>query len=301
MINRKFIPPTSLLVTFCVTARHLSVTRASEELNLTQSAVCRQVQKLEALVGVRMFERVKNRLVLTDAGKAYAETIAPLLDGIASANPLMAGRPGKSNLDIAVLPTIGSHWLIPKMRSFHDNFPDIVIRFTSPWGPIEFASTTLDAAIFDYDDQWQGGVLDFLADDIVVPVCSPAYAEEHGLRQESDLHRCTLLQLLSRNDRWVRWYEQGGLPKEEMNLGSSYQLHAMMVQAAMYGLGVALATTFLIQRELETGQLITPLPRTVKSNVRYHLAYPHRTRSNRAFQLFREWLLSEAKSLPTAR
>ncbi|UWU75852.1 LysR substrate-binding domain-containing protein [Bradyrhizobium huanghuaihaiense] len=300
MLSRRVIPPTNLLVTFCVTAKYCSVVRASEDLNLAQSAVCRQVQKLEDLLGVKMFERVKKRLVLTEAGRAYAETVRPLLDAIASASPALTSLSDENILNIAILPTIGSHWLAPRIRSFHDRHPDIVIRFTNPWEPFDFGVTAVDAAILSYEDGWQGATLDFLADDILVTVCSSAYAEEHGLREEGDLDRCSLLQLHSRDERWPLWFEQGGLPRKAMHLGPSYQLHSMMTEAAVSGLGVALATIFLVERELETGHLIVPLPRTFKSSVRYYLAYPRRTRSIRAFQAFRDWLLSEAKSLPTA-
>lgn len=156
MLSRRLIPPTNLLVTFCVTAKHSSLARASDELNLAQSAVCRQVQKLEDLLGLKLFDRVKKRLVLTEAGKAYAETIPPLLNAIASANPTIAARPDESILNVAVLPTIGSHWLMSRMRSFHDGHPEIVIRFTSPWERFDFAGTSVEAAILDYDDQWRG-------------------------------------------------------------------------------------------------------------------------------------------------
>ncbi|MDA9537108.1 hypothetical protein ACM41_12850, partial [Bradyrhizobium sp. CCBAU 21362] len=143
-----------MLITFCVTAKHCSVARASDELNLAQSAVCRQVQKLEELLGVKMFERVRKRLVLTDAGKAYADSVRPLLDAIAS--PAATARWDENILNIAVLPTIGSHCLMPTIRSFHDSHQDVVIRFTSPWERFDFASTSVDAAILSYDDQWRG-------------------------------------------------------------------------------------------------------------------------------------------------
>lgn len=296
MSSRRLVPPTNLLIAFCATAKHLSVSRAADELNLTQSAVSRQVQQLEELLGVRMFDRVKKRLVLTEVGQAYAEAIRPALDTIADATLTSAIRSDGNILNIASLPTFGSRWLIPRMPAFHEKHPDIAIHFNTRLEVFDFSAVQIDAAIH-FGDEWPGASLDFLMNEIQVPVCSPSYAEEHNIREEADLAGCTLLQVISRRNSWEEWFEQGGLSKRDMKLGPSYQLYSMLAQAAVSGLGVALIPDFLMETELAAGRLIAPFGRTLRSKSSYYLAYPPRSRALRSFQAFRGWLLEEVRTL----
>lgn len=292
MLNRRLIPPTHLLVAFSCTARYLSVSRAADELNLTQSAVSRQIQQLEDLLGVRMFDRVKKRLVLTEVGRTYAEALRPALEAIASATLGSAMRSDGNILNLTSLPTFGSRWLIPRMPSFHDRHPEVTVHFNTRLEVFDFDAVQMDAAIH-FGDEWPGAILDHLMEEVMVPVCSPAYAEKNRIGEEKDLMRCTLLQNISRRDSWGEWFGQGDLPVKAMRMGPGFQLYSMVIQAALSDLGVALLPDFLIREELAAGRLVAPLERKLKSRSSYYLAYPPRSRSLPAFQAFRRWLLSE--------
>ena len=293
--SRRLVPPTNLLVAFLAVARSLSVSKAAEDLNLTQSAVSRQVQQLEDLLGVKLFERVKKRLVATNVGRAYAVDLRPALEQIRAATLKAAIRSDGNILNFAILPTFGSRWLIPRLPAFQDAHPNCTIHLSTTLEVFDFETEEYDAAIHFGRPDWPGAQLDLLMGEIVIPVCSAEYAAQVGLRTESDLPGCTLLQIITQRDPWADFFAQYGLSRQDMRLGPSFQLYSMMIQAAMQGMGVALIPDFLVQRELDAGLLIAPLSGSMRIDANYYLAYPEYSRALPAFRSFRTWLLEEAR------
>lgn len=293
--SRRLVPPTNLLVAFLAVSRSLSVSRAAEELNLTQSAVSRQVQQLEDLLGVKLFERVKKRLVATNVGRSYAAELHPALERIRAATLKTAIRSDGNILNFAILPTFGSRWLIPRLPAFQRAYPNYTIHLSTTLEVFDFETQEFDAAIHFGRPDWPGAQLDLLMGEVVIPVCSADYAEQAGLRTKADLSGCTLLQIITQRDPWADFFAQFGLPRQQMRLGPSFQLYSMMIQAAIQGMGVALIPDFLVQGELDAGLLVAPLPMSMRIDANYYLAYPEHSRALPAFRSFRLWLLEEAR------
>jgi LysR family glycine cleavage system transcriptional activator len=202
---KRLLPPMAALLAFEAAARRGSFTRAGEELGLTQSAISRQVTHLEALLGLRLFERVRKQVVLTQAGDNYVSVVRAMLDRAeASTLDILTSRNGERVLHISSLATFASNWLAPRMRSFMEQNPGITFQIdTYRHGPFYFGSQECDIAIHYGEPSWPNGLLHRLFYEDIVPICSPAYKASITLRSESDLHRAVLLQQTTRPDAWM--------------------------------------------------------------------------------------------------
>jgi LysR family transcriptional regulator, glycine cleavage system transcriptional activator len=298
---RRHAPPISGLQAFEACARHLSVSRAAEELRLTQSAVSRQLAGLEALLGLRLFQRVRQRLVLTPAGASYAPQVRATLTRLEAATlELLAHQGEGGTLNLAVPPTFGTRWLMPRMPRFHAthrrvmvNFQNFITRLT----PLDFAAEDVDAAILLGQEGMLPGVLCHqLVGDSRVPVCAPELVRSGSLKEISDLARHTLLQHSTRPRDWVEWLEAVGVSGIDGLRGPQYQHHAMVAEAAAVGLGVALMPRFMVEGELASGRLVLPFDRPLNTGQAYLFAYPDAAADLPALRAFRDWLLAETRT-----
>lgn len=297
-ILRKGIPNLSALQAFEATARLGSFSRAAEELSLTHSAVHRQVSSLEARLGVQLFNRVRRRIALTEAGAEYAGRIRQHLDQIEKDTfSLMSRASLGRRLHIAVLPTLAAHWLIPRLKDFQRHHPDISVSLSLRTQPFQFDDQPFDGAIYHGHAVWPGthGNLLF-AERELVPVCAPfALKGESGQRQA--LTQLTHLHLNSRPDAWRQWYENAGLahPAEAAG-GPRYEMFAMVLAAAQSGLGVGLVPRFLAQQALDRGDLVMPIDKPLPVAQGYYFGYPARNEITPALMAFEPWLLDTAKA-----
>lgn len=301
---RRHTPPTGALQAFEACARHLSVSRAAEELHLTQSAVSRQLAGLEASLGVRLFLRVRQRLVMTAAAAAYAPQVRAALSRIESATlELLSHQGAGGTLTLSVQPTFGTRWLIPRMRRFHASYGNIVINYrnyTTRLTPLDFAAEDVDAAIM-LDDGFDDGSAStvtrhHLVADRRFPVCAPALVEGGRLTTIQDLSRHTLLQHSTRPRAWADWLAMVGATGIDGLRGPRFHHHAMVVEAAVQQLGIALMPEFMVTEELATGRLVVPFDRTLDTGASYVLAYPNEVADRPALRAFRNWLLREVMS-----
>ena len=296
---RRHTPPTALLQAFEACARHLSVSRAAEELALTQSAVSRQLASLEALLGLRLFQRVRQRLVLTAAAAAYAPEVRAALARIESATQeVLAHRGAGGTLNLAVSPTFGTRWLMPRMPRFQALHRLVVVNMrnhtTRPL-PLDFAAEGVHAAILLGSVDRPGVAVHRLVKDVRVPVCAPALRREGGLSAPADLGHHTLLQQTTRPRTWVQWLEANGVAGVDGLRGPQYQHHAMVAEAAAAGLGIALMPRFLVEQELASGRLVVPFDLPLDDRQAYVFAYPEDAASQPVLRAFRDWLLGEAE------
>jgi LysR family glycine cleavage system transcriptional activator len=255
---RKGIPKLAALQIFEAAARHESFTRAAEELSLTQSAVCRQVAGLEAHLGVGLFQRVKKRVVLTSHGRHYAGQIRKNLDRIERDTlELMAQRGVGQILELAVVPTFASQWLIPRLPQFKALRPDVTVNLSIRTEPFLFSDSSFDAAIYFGATIWPGtqGQLLF-REGPVLPVCSPALLPNGRPLTPEQLAELPLLHLSTRPDAWRDWFAQNGMGQDLQAVrGARYELFSMLASAASAGLGVALIPAIMLSSELESGRL----------------------------------------------
>lgn len=292
--GRLSVPSLSALAAFEAAARHGSFTRAAEELNLTQGAVSRQVALLEQALGVSLFERVRKRVSLTPAGSAYAADVRDGLARLAAATvSAMAFRGASGVLNLAILPTFGTRWLIPRLPRFLDAHPGITINFATRLVPFDFGRDAVDAAIHFGDPVWPGAVLHRLMGEEIVPVAAPSLIARTRLAEPADMLRVPLLQQSTRPRAWANWLEQQGLAPERAMMGPRFEQFAMVSQAAVAGLGLAIVPRFLIEEELRSGVLVVPFDRPVRGTEGYYLVYPEARAGLPAIIAFRDWLLRE--------
>ncbi len=291
---RKKIPSTAALLAFEAAARHESFTRAAEELALTQSAICRQIGTLESFLGVALFRRTRRGVQLTEAGLSYSRQIAPRLDAIERDTlSVMAHHGTGTTLDLAVVPTFATRWLIPRLSGFQQQNPEVVVNMSTQTRPFLFDQTEYDAAIYFGDAGWPGTEAHFLMREYPVPVCSPALPGARAQMSPTEIARLPLLQQTTRPYAWRHWFESAKVNTDQDMAGMRLELFSMLAQAAIERMGVALIPPFLIQHELAAGSLMTPCDCSFPSTRAYYLIVPERKAERPALTRFREWLLAE--------
>lgn len=289
------IPSMSALTTFEAAARHMSFTKAAAELHLTQSAVSRQIRALEDSLGVTLFERVRQRLVLTEIGRSYAEEVRLALARMQEATLNVLAHQGQSGiLRFATQPAFGMKWLIPRLGDFSAAHPEILVQLvTRSRTPFDFDVEPLDAAIHHGAADWGGVALDRLGDGSERVVCAPGLARRR-LRRPADLAGSVLLQNTRRPDAWQRWLDATGAGHVNAWAGPRYEHYYMIGQAAVAGLGFALLPTLLVADDLAAGRLVEPFRVRYDSGEAYYLAYPESRRNDRRLAVFRDWILRQA-------
>ncbi|MDO4682437.1 MAG: LysR substrate-binding domain-containing protein [Lautropia sp.] len=292
IIPRRFLPPMQILRAFEASARLLSFTAAAQELNLTQSAVSRQVKALEDLLGGELFVRDRQTVRLTAAGEIYAHEVRQALLRLSSATLSFRANPGEGTLRLAVLPTFGARWLAPRLPAFLSAHPGISVNLLTRSVPVDFRTEPVDAAIHFGSPDWPGAELDFLMPETVVPACSPGFRAMHPVNGPADLLKLPLLHLASRPDAWERWFTEQGVVFEQVR-GMLLDQFLMASQAAVSGLGIALLPTFLCRDELARGELVPVLDAPLQSSGSYYLAWPAGRSSYPPLASFRAWLRQE--------
>lgn len=295
-MSRTLLPSLAALQAFEASARLASFTRAAEELNLTQGAVSRQVSALEISLGIQLFERVRQRILLTPAGVAYAEEIREALAKISAATlNTIAFKSAGGTLALAILPTFGTRWLIPRLPDFSRHHPEVTINFSTRILPFDFSREPLDAAIHFGDPVWPGAVMHRLMGETIVPVASPKLIADLKIKRSEDVLKAPLLRQVTRPRAWGEWLQAEGLDSERARMGPSFEQFAMVAQAAVAGLGIAIVPRFLVEDELRSGALAIPVARPIESNQAYWLVYPEEKQSRPALIAFRDWLIETCK------
>jgi LysR family glycine cleavage system transcriptional activator len=296
MFRKSFLPPVADLLAFEAAARHHSISRAADELHLTQSAVSRQIRQLEEQLGVALFHRVRQRIVLTDVGRLYEADVRAALQQMSEATQkVMASAGGGGLLNLAVLPTLGTRWLIPRLSGFVALHPEVTVNFAARSEPFDFAQEPFDAAIHFGAPHWAGAACEYLMHEAVVPVCSPAFAERHAIRSAEDLAAVVLLQQSTRPMQWAEWFEQVGVAGAPALRGPRFEQFSMIAQAAVSGLGAALLPSFLVEAEIAAGTLTVLFPQALTSADAYYLVYAESRAQAPLLRAFRDWIVAEAR------
>lgn len=292
---RRKIPTTAALIAFEASARHESFTRAAEELSLTQGAVCRQIGTLEQFLGVALFRRSRRGVKLTEAGLAYSRRVAAQLDAVERDTLAVMGQQGNQAVELALVPTFGTQWLLPRLRAFQRLHPEVTVHLTNRTRPFLFADTAFDAAIYFGDANWSGTQSHYLMPENSLPVCSPELLEGRGELSAAQIADLPLLQQTTRPYAWRQWFGSRGLNVAGDLGGPRYELFSMLAQAAEHAMGVALIPPFLIQRELAEGRLVIARDHACLSDKAYYLMIPERKVESAALIAFRDWLLEQAR------
>ncbi len=293
---RRKIPSNSALMAFEASARHGSFARAADELALTEGAISRQIGRLEAFLGVTLFERVGNRVRLLPNGERYAAQVRDALDRLERDSQYLMGQPSDgASLDIATIPTFAVRWLIPRLARFRERHPNIIVHLAERMEPFVLAGSGFDAAIHFEHPAWTGMRTHRLLHEMLVPVCHPTLLDRgEGAVSLDELPR---LHRRQNPDAWQRYAQETGIVLTNPAVGARYDLHSMQIEAALAGLGVALVPRLYIESELAEGRLIAPWPDGESISKTFCLILPEPIRlSDGPIQAFANWLLEEARA-----
>lgn len=296
-LSRTLIPDLAILQAFECAARHGNFTQAAAELNLTQSAVSRQIKALEDQLGVLLFERVRKRVILSAVGRKLLPETGRLLSQ--SQELVLRARTsanGANVLSIATLPTFGNRWLLPRLPEFLHRHPDIVVTVASRAEPFDFLNEDFDLAIHYGQPVWAHATCTYLCSEAVLPVASPRLIETCGIEGPEDLEDKPLLHLATRPKLWAEWFELNSRGSENAYRGNRFDQFAMIITAAVRGLGFALLPRYLIEDEISSGALQIVLDSHMTTDKSYYLVLPEGKQKGTLGYMFQAWLLEQVET-----
>jgi len=267
------------------------VTRAAEGLNLSQSAVSRQIKNLEDFVRQPLFRRQRKRLIPTEAANQFADAIGPLLAELeAETLKMITWGAYDKVLTLGLLPTFGSRWLIPRLSGFTATHPDIQINIVTGLTHGDFITASTDVAVQYGDGHWPGFAAHLLQTETIVAVVSADLASSATEPSIEDFDRLTMR---TRPTAWAEWQ---GKPESEPSpqaTGTQFENFTMMIEAVRAGLGVAVLPEMFVRDDLASGRLVAPFGPAVRSQGAYYLVYPDHVADAEKVAVFSDWILSE--------
>lgn len=295
-MNRNRIPPMSALIAFEAAARHESFTLAARELFLTESAVSRQINGLEASLNIRLFVRIKRRVELTKSGRLYSEQIRAALRSIERDTlAISVHGAGEGSLELAVLPTFAMEWLIPRLPSFYAKYPGMRVNMGVRTNPFSFEEEHFEAAIHHGKPVWPHASSEFLFSEEMILIARHDLIGD-SIKEPSDVLKFPLLYVTTRPESWSQWFEAAHLPADSTPVQSvGFELHSMLVRAAESGLGIALVPDFFVPETAWANGVVRAHELSIPAVDSYYLVYPNNMRHSGPLEAFREWMLDEAQ------
>lgn len=287
------LPPLNALKAFEAAARSESCTRAAEELCVTQGAVSQQVRALETALGIKLFIRERQRLVITEAGREYLAVVRDALDRLAVGTERLVQRQTSGVLTVSTSPDFAAKWLVHRLDQFVEAHPDVDLRVSATLHHVDFAREDVDIAVRHGDGNWPGLDVVRLCSEQLFPVCSPKLVSgRNRITQASDLLKFPLLRLDDWKT-WSRWFDAAGVA-DPVARGPVLNRASMLIDAAVNGQGIALARTVLAAWDLISGRLVKPIDVSLRVSKTYWIVCPKATSALAKIMTFRGWLLAEA-------
>ena len=294
------LPPLDLVRGFEAAARHLSFTRAGEELFVTQSAVSRQVQALEQFLGVKLFERRHRALALTEAGQAYQRAVASALAELRAATQRVRDSGRGHVLTVTTTVSFASIWLVPRLAHFRRAHPGVDVRIAATHELLDLAREGIDVAIRDIPSGREPPGAVALAGEQLCPVASPSYLREakSPLAKPADLRHHVMLQLHDPQGRWpwltwAAWLEANGLADLVPAGSLTYGQYDQVVNAALHGQGVALGRMTVVDSLVREGRLVPLFGRKLRIPRAMHAVFAPGADSLPQARAFVDWLKAE--------
>jgi LysR family glycine cleavage system transcriptional activator len=291
------LPPLNAMRTFEAAARHLSFTKAADELFVTQAAVSHQIRTLEEHLGTALFRRMNRSLMLTDEGQALLPAVREAFDllsaGVRRVQDLCSG----GALTISTTPSFAASWLVRRLARFQALHPEIELQLGATARLVDFAREDIDCGIRYGMGDWQGLLSLRLFQTALVPVCSPLLLEgAKPLRHPDDLAQHTLLHALDDPDDWRLWLRAAGVGGIDPTRGLKLDSVPLVVQAAISGAGVGIGRRQLVEAELAAGRLVAPFDLELPDECAYYFIAPAATAEQPKVVAFRSWLVAEVAS-----
>ncbi len=289
------LPSLNSLRAFEAAARHLSFTRAAEELHVTQAAISHQVKALEVSLGVALFRRLNRSLLLTDAGQIYAPELKLAFEQIRNATEKIQHTSLLRPVTVTASSSFSARWLVPKLGRFRQLHPEIDLLIDPQNQTVDLQHSHVDIAIRYGPGNYPGLLTERMFTEDLFPVCSPQLQNTgvHPLCEPDDLAYQHLLHDDGHND-WRTWLKAAKVTGVDPDRGTVFTDSSMLLQAAKSGQGVALARGVLVNDELEAGALVRPFELSLPAEYAYYvLVLPERLERTGVTK-FRDWLLAEA-------
>jgi len=297
------LPPLSSLRVFEAAARHNSFRKAADELNLTASAVSHGIQTLENWLGVELFHRGSRGLRLTGAGEIYAPLVNQALSVLAKATDRIPGRKATGTLAVSSAPTFATKFLLPRLRGFIGEFPDMRVTVDTSQRLVDLALDDIDIAIRFSPVKKPASNWTLLAAETMIPVCSPELKARFPGSSDADLlTRLPLIHLTHVSTDWTHWFEASGMEiPPSIHGGLRVDTIQMGYDAAIQGLGIVLGRHPLIDEDIASGRLVPLAASAIPSGSSYWLVTPETDFQKPEVKLFRNWLLAEFGAGPAPR
>lgn len=296
------LPPLNAVRAFEASARHLSFTKAAEELFVTPAAVSQQIKILEEFLGVRLFRRLNRTLALTEAGAALLPGLTEGLDAVAAAVRRVRALERGGRLNVSTSTVFAAKWLVPRLDRFHAAHPEIEVRISATAQLVDFARDEVDVALRYGRGQYPGLASEWLLCDRVFPVCSPKLLQgPHPLRTPADLrHHQLLHDGMQRIDDtmpdWRMWLKAAGVEDVDPGHGLTLEPWNIVLEAAIEGQGVALGRSAIVAADIAAGRLVRPFDLSFPVEFAYWLVYPPEALSRPKVKAFRDWIVGEAEA-----
>lgn len=294
------LPTLNSLKAFEAAARHESFTRAAEELCVTQGAVSHQVKALETELGMKLFVRQGQRLIITESGRDYLGVVRDAFDRLADGTDRLLKRQKGGVLAVSVSPNFAAKWLVHRLGRFAEAHPEIDLRVSAQPHHVDFAREDIDLAIRHGEGNEPGLHVTRLCAEEVFPVCSPKLLSgRNPLRKPSDLGRFTLIHVSDRQgwsnrQGWSQWLELAGVKAVDSSRGLVLDQASMAIDAAVDGQGVVLTRTALAASDIIGGRLIRPFDVAMPALFGYWIVCAKAAAKLPKIMAFSEWLLAEA-------
>ena len=290
------LPPLSAIRVFEAAARHLSFTRAADELGMTQAAVSYQIKLLEERVGGPLFLRRPREVVLTEAGRQLASPLREAFEILREAFSELADQ-SEGTLTINTMHSFAANWLAPRLGAFSLAHPNIAVRLETTTRLVDFTREEVDVVVRAGGGVWPGLAAIRLIDVLFTPMLTPELAASvGGIHQPADILKLPLID--PKDDWWITWLKAHNLPLDALDRqnGPSFSIQSVNGEEALANRGVALLTPEYFARELEQGRLIRPFDRVIDEGTGYWLAYPENRRNVPKIRYFRDWIVAEIAS-----
>ncbi len=293
-------PSMSSLRALEAAARHLSYTRAAEDMFVTQSAISHQIKHIEELWGFDLFQRRGRTLILTEAGHAIVPIVRDFIRRLTvTLEDLKEAQPGSTALRVTLLQSFAFKWLVPRLGHFNHEYPDINVWISTSDELVDFDSVNADVGIRLGYGNWSNLYEEMLLQEYVFPVCSPHFLEEYGTPEKPE--DLLSLPLLRRNaidilQRWRDWFRDADVTVRKMPKGTHFPQTSLAIQAAIDDQGVALARSAHVLDDVKAGRLVRLFPEVKsKSNLSYFFVCIRGREHEPQITAFRGWLKREAE------
>lgn len=288
------LPPLKALRAFEAGARHLSFTRAANELSVTQTAISHQVRHLEEWLGHKLFDRRARGLELTDTGRTLYPVVSDAFQRISATSDGIRAHPVRRALSVSVSPAFGSRWLAERLGRFWRDHPDIDLRVHHSVRVVDLERDRIDLAVRWGQGGWPGVEAEPLMRADVTPICAAALLRgEHPIRTPDDLRHHVLLHAVDYQE-WTEWLAAAGVTGIDARRGPIIDDATSMLRAALQGDGVMIAVPSMYEDEFASGALVAPFGIQPDARITYYLVYREGALDDPNVAAFRAFIINEA-------